>query len=298
MRTQNYDFMYRLTAILVIISFIFTFSVEAQEFDAFLFEKEKAIAADFKSVIAEQDDYLRGKANERILENMEAVLAKESSFDYEFKSLRIGKIRSKDDQVRIITWNIPFEDGTFKYFGFVQYFDDDDKYTVTRLTDGSDEIVEPERLLLTADKWYGALYYDMIQTKYKGKTYYTLLGWDGHSNTLTQKVIDVLTFRRNGTPVFGANVFKARNKTAKRIILRHASRAKVSVHYQAKNNRIVFDHLAPIKPQYAGLYEYYGPGKSYDAFTYKKGKWWLDTLVDVTNEKEIEPKRNIKYSRF
>ncbi len=265
--------------------------------DSFFFEKEQAILKELRTIQEVQDDYLREKATERMLTNFEQALQKPSSFDYEFEGLNISKLRSEDDRVRIISWNVPQENGTQKYFGFVQY-KTESKYKATRLTDASEGMEMPEKMRLTPDQWYGALYYDIIQTKTKKRTYYTLLGWDGYNYKMSQKIIDVMGFKNSGEPVFGANIFKARSKTAKRVILRYSSQAKVTLKYEKRKKWIVFDHLAPFKPQYAGVYEYYGPDMYHDAFVFKKGKWWLDTIVDVRNDKHKRPNRDLRYSTY
>jgi hypothetical protein len=56
------------------------------------------------------------------------------------------------------------------------------------------------------ERWYGALYYEVIPVKKGGRTLYTLLGWKGYSKAETRKVIEMLSFK-GGKPRFGAPVF-------------------------------------------------------------------------------------------
>ena len=90
----------------------------------------------------------------------------------------------------MITWNLPYDDETHKYFCYLQTFAAADKkkktYQLFKLIDKSEEISSPENKILNKEKWFGALYYQIIPNTYKGKTYYTLLGWIGN-NSLTRK---------------------------------------------------------------------------------------------------------------
>ena len=36
---------------------------------------------------------------------------------------------------------------------------------------------------------------------------------------------------------------------------------------------IIYDHLSPTSPQLEGMYDFYVPDGSYDAFKWEKGKW-------------------------
>ena len=58
----------------------------------------------------------------------------------------------------------------------------------------------------------------------------------------------------------------------------------MTIQYEEKAKRFVFDHLAPSKPIYQNQFEYYGPDFSYDALEYRKGKWVLVENVDVRNK--------------
>jgi hypothetical protein len=49
-------------------------------------------------------------------------------------------------------------------------------------------------------------------------------------------------------------------------------------------NMIIFDHLSPSKPSYAGNYQYYGPDFSYDGLKFEQGIWELVENVDIRNQ--------------
>ena len=285
----------------ILASILFALALEAtqaQMFDAFLYEQEKVIAAELNLIASVQDDYVRGQANQRLLAAWTAALAKPNSFDYDFASATLSKLRSDDNRLRIITWNLPHEDGTFSYFGFIQYIDQSEQYHFFTLNDQSEKIEKPEKQRLLPDLWYGALYYQIVELHDRDQTYYTLLGWDGFDALSTHKVIDVLYFPTPDRPTFGANIFDLNGRTYKRLIFRFADRANFTLRYEERQKMIVFDHLAPIRPEYSGMPEYYGPDMTQDALRAHKGRWELDTLVDVRNAKETAPRRELKYSSY
>lgn len=294
---RKYEFMFIKYTTLFLLLFLLVSVTKGQDDVAFFQNQEQLMQKDFATLKEVRDDYLLEKAVERIQTQLENALQKPSSFEYDFEALPISKLQSDDGKVRVITWNVPQEDGTHEYFGFVQY-KSKNKYRATRLTDASEHLVQPEKMKLKPNQWYGALYYDIITIKSGKRNFYTLLGWDGHSYKMSQKVVEVLGFKASGEPVFGANLFKIHKKTAKRIILRYSSNARVTLKYEKRKKRIIFDHLSPFKPQYAGVYEYYGPDMYHDALVYKKGKWWLDTIVDIKNTKARKQETKVKYSAY
>jgi hypothetical protein len=90
---------------------------------------------------------------------------------------------------RIITWNIPLNNGTFRYFGFVELQSD----TLFRLQETENGRAGLMNDVLPAPDWYGALYYSLIVTRFEKISYYTLLGWDGNDPSSNRKVVDMLS---------------------------------------------------------------------------------------------------------
>ena len=227
------------------------------------------------------------KLNDTIQKIFKNMLQLDNSIDYPFDSLKhIGKLQSKDKKVRIITWNLKFSDGTFKYYGFVQYNNlKKDKIITYPLTDKSDSISEPENVVLSYYNWFGALHYQMYEYTEKGKNYYILLGWDGNNYYTNKKIIEILSFNNNGKPVFGKSVFKTDGKLRKRVIFEHSIKTTMSCKYNEAADAIVFDHLSPQKKSQTGEYQFYGPDGSYDGFQLTKGKWLYIPNIYVTNPK-------------
>lgn len=233
----------------------------------------------------EKDDSIKDQINDKIYELFEKALKYELSFDYDFDSLKyVFKSRSSDNKLRIYNWNVPYNNGKFKYHGILQYYSKEKRgYKIFKLNDMSDGMVNPQKQKLTHNNWFGALYYQIIYTKYKRKRYYTLLGWDGNDDYTTRKVIDVLYFDKNDEPVFGLPVFKMLRGRNHRVIFEYSNQTTMLLRYDDKKKIIVFDLLVPAKPLYEGKFQFYGPEGTYDGMTFEKGKWIYQQSVDVRN---------------
>ena len=248
-------------------------------------EYEQKLSELFNDMSKYNNDIEKEKINNKIIKKFEQLLSIEGSFSYPFDSLRhVGKISSKDNKLRIYTWNLPYINGTHKYFGFIQYYPPREKsFLLYKLIDCSDDYKSSENLILTDTSWLGALYYEIIEKKYDGDTYYTLLGFDFNDLLTAKKIIEVLYFTDDKVPVLGKPVFNYRNKLCNRIIFEYSSKVSMSLKYNEDLNMIIFDHLSPSKPSYEGHFMYYGPDFSYDGLEFRDGVWNEIHDVDVRN---------------
>jgi len=255
-----------------------------------------------KIILNGETEFIKYNANEKFLTLLESALISEKSFDYPFDSLiTIARLTADDNRFRLFNWNLKKDDGTFEYFGIIQAWNKKNKkYIIYPLKDNSDIIKNPESQLLEPLNWYGAHYYKLIYTKYGGKKYYTLLGWDGNNTTSQKKIIDVITFNSNDKPIFGASVFKYNKKIQKRIIFEYNATVSMSLKYEKqyllngkkKRAMIIFDRLAPLDPDLAGMYQYYYPETNiYDGLIFKNGKWVHLKDIDARNPKETREEK-------
>lgn len=247
------------------------------------------------------NDAEKTSANTRFINTLRKALEDQDAFNYPFDSLKfIARLNAPDNAFRIFNWNIPQDDGTHKYYGFILVDQDaiqnkkvkksklknQGRYVVYELTDQSDFIKTPEMAMLNCDKWYGVLYYKIILNSYKGKKYYTLLGWDGNTKLTWKKVIDVLTFSKEGIPVFGEEMmFQVNRLSKRRVIFEFKAELIMTLKYEDKKQRIVFDHLAPEVSGAEGMYQFYTQTFSYDTYNFKKGKWVYKPDEDIRNPK-------------
>lgn len=280
---------------LIIMSFFAMNSVNclSQALDANIGGNEKQLKVLFDSLFERNEirfirtDEEKENLNNEIEKILAATLAMENSFQHNFESIRsIGQLRSGSNHIRIITWNIRFSGGNFRYYGYLQYLNKKKNSVLTyRLNDKSDSLTAPEQAVLNHNKWFGALYYELHEYIYDNKEYYVLFGWDGNNNYTNKKIIDILYFTKAGKPIFGKPVFRTGKGLKKRVVFEHSIRNSMTCKFNPSINAIVFDHLSPAKPSQDGKYEFYGPDGSYDGFRFSKGKWVFVPGIYVTNPK-------------
>ena len=236
-----------------------------------------------KKVFYGKTDSAKFKDNAKFVHLWDEVLSNQLSFYYGFDSLKeVSRLVSSDKKVRIVNWNIPRVDGSQYYFGFVQWLNPKtNHYEVDQLIDKSASIKTPESYISDNTKWFGMLYYSIISCG----DYYTLLGWDGNDKVVTRKFVDVLSFKKDGTPMFGKDVFKFPKRNPKRVMFEYSAKVVMSLRYNESFGAIVYDHLAAKDEYTDGQAQFYGPDFSYDALILKHGKWNYTPDVDVKNPK-------------
>ena len=265
-------------------------STNAQSSDSWK-EQKDSLQSLFVQIKNTPLDDKRRLLNKEISEILLSLISNPQTPDIAYDSIsNLGKLISPDKRLRIYNWNLVFEDGSFQYYGFIQYYSKNKKtYQVFELKDRKKDITEPEHATLSNETWYGALYYQIIEKTYWGKKYYTLLGWDGFDDLRNRKIVDVLYFSRNGIPKFGAPIFYNENKQEqRRLIFEFANRSSMALSFDVKKDLLIFDHLSPSSSSLKGLKQYYGPDGSYDALKFKRGKWHYITDIDARNPKPLK----------
>ena len=239
-------------------------------------------------------------ANTAFITNLTEVLQYEKSFKFPFDSLpTIARILSPDNTFRIFNWLLKKDNGAFEYYAIVHYHNIKRKrYEIIPLVDNSANIRNAEQEDLDAKNWYGGIFYQIAYIKKAGRKYYTLLAWDGNDGYSTKKIIDVMYFSGKNKIKFGLPIFKKNKKESqRRVVIEYDAKTSVSVRYQQKEQRIVFNHLVPPKKDLEGLEEYYIPEGTFNSYQYNKGKWLLEEDIDIRNQQKVKrikkPKRGL-----
>ncbi len=236
------------------------------------------------------DDSARISANNIFSKHIEDALKKPESFHQKFDSLKnVSVQKSPDEKVKLYTWALQSKDGSnYTFFGYLQYIGRSGETITASLQDSTKNILKPELEKLKSAKWYGCVYYKIVQTKKSGKMYYTLLGWKAINDFTTQKILDVLYIDKD-QPKFGFPLFKIGKVFRHRVIFAFNAQLSMTLRYEERKKMIVFDHLTaasnPTGPSDAG------PDGSYDALKFKSGRWLL--LRDVDIRSTWKPKKNV-----
>lgn len=266
---------------IIVLTFLATILISGKGIDTGSFEEK--IRSLFIELGSSKTSSEKLRINNRIIAEFEIFLQYDSSLFIELDSIPfLAQVTSDSGQLRIFTWNVPYEDGTQKYFGFVQ-LKSLDKYKWYKLEDKSDIIKNPEKKYLAFSNWYGALYYQVIPVIKNGKTLYTLLGFDYNDLFTNKKVIEIMYLSDDGLLQFGMPVFKTDSGLVNRVVFEYSSRVVMHLKYDNVDSVIIFDHLSPSNPRFVGQYRYYGPDFSFDSFFYNDGIWFQKKDIDVRN---------------
>ena len=188
----------------------------------------------FDQVFGAPTDNERYHANESALQLLGEALAEENSFRWQWDfGNRVSVLTSPDKKFRIFTWPVVNDQGEYECFGFVQALNERTKtYELSQLNDRSADIVNRQEETLGPDRWFGAVYQELIMTSHEGRTYYTLLGWNGVDRLSQRKIIEPVCFKSGGsTPQFGQNLFRKENNL-RRVVLEYRHDAMVSLRYE------------------------------------------------------------------
>jgi hypothetical protein len=233
---------------------------------------------------AKSDNEIK-RINSLFTKEMGAFLRLEGAYQFQFTQLTsIADLKSEDGLVRIVHWNLEFKDFSYSYSGFIMHWDDEQETCkVFDLVDVTDPYTMISEQVIDSKNWYGALYYRIIPVEIDNDFQYILFGWDGATTNSNFKLIDVLSFKGNAAK-FGSPLFINKNKTLKRVVFEFADKSTMSLKMDEKRNRIVFDHLSPESPALTGLYSYYIPDFSYDAYVWEDDRFVLNEDVIATND--------------
>jgi hypothetical protein len=205
---------------------------------------------------------------------------------HQVKAMSLTK--SPDNHLRIYNWMLLLEGGNnYRFYGRVLAKQEKKApYRLYRLQEKKYSDNEAVSLLkLDSTNWLGSVYYKIIQQRYDKKTTYVALGWAPQSLQTTRKIIEPIVIGINKV-TFGAPVLKEKGKKTKtRVIFEYNARATMSLRYEEKNDRIVFDHLAPSdpRPESKGIYSMYGPDLSYDGYEFVSGSWIFRPDLKLNN---------------
>lgn len=153
----------------------------------------------------------------------------------------VSLISPQDSSFKLVTWQLEGKED-YRYSGYIITPDG-----YTQLQDRSGEIRDAEYSMLSPDKWYGAIYYNVKKFSKGNNNYYVLFGYNGYKNQEHQKLADVLTFH-DGKPEFGKEIFykaveQGRPDEKARLILTYSRDAQVTINYNPSLDMITLDHL-------------------------------------------------------
>ena len=229
----------------------------------------------------------RLSAAKRFEVNFMKDLESKTSFSRSFDKIQnwVSFIYPPDSSFRVISWQV---DGVedHDYRGIIQMSDGD----LIRLRDASKDLEDVEFAVLSPDRWYGAIYYDLVTVD---SATYILLGYNALDKYQSRKVAEVIHFEEDqvefGKEIFYMDQDSIRPTVKTRIVLEYSELAAVRLTYDPQRELIFFDNLIPVES-----YEKEGEivmvqDGSYSGFSLVDDKWiFIDKIFDT---KVDEPPR-------
>ncbi|MCA1756560.1 MAG: hypothetical protein LC649_03775 [Bacteroidales bacterium] len=243
----------------------------------------KDISRLFLAAAYETDDNRRRQISDSLIAVTGEYLSSDIPFEHIYSDIRyMGYYMASDSLVKIVSWNIPLNDGSNSYICFVVRRTGEEKHIyLLRGERGTLTIDQHQQFAL--EEWYGALYYDIIPFKSDNSVLYLLPGLDMNDLYTNGKVIEIMGFGSDGIPYFGDKVIRSGDSIISRMLFRYSSNSSMMLRYESEREWMVFDHLSPAEPAFSGVYSYYGPDSSYDALELRGGEWVHIRDVDLRN---------------
>ena len=209
-----------------------------------------------------------------------------NSFYYPFDSVKgVSTLYAPDSSFKIMTWSITYSEDLCQQRGVIQFPTKDGSPRFVPLLDYSTRTPYPEDSARDHKHWIGAIYYNIIQTKYNNKNYYTLFGYDPNTPRTNKKWIEVLTFNEENMPMFGGRYFSFAKDSVKRpdqfrYFIEYKKQASATVDYDPDLKMILVDHLISETDE-PDLPQTFVPDGDYEGFKWANGKWLhVDKVFD------------------
>jgi hypothetical protein len=245
-------------------------------------ERGKMLEKLFGHLVNSTEDIERIRINDSIRSVIDEYTGSDSIFIHKFDNLRyLGQITSPDSLLKIVTWNLVLYDLPGRYFCyFIKKQEQGNK--LYKLSAVYKEYPARSDTVYSESDWYGALYYDIRPYKTNDGIFWIILGIVYGISLITRKLIDVISFTRGDSVIFGKKWFVPGEVIKFREVFEYASGGAMSLRFSSDSS-IVFDHLVPFSPALKDDHKYYGADYSYDAYIFNNGEWKLQVNVDVRN---------------
>lgn len=224
--------------------------------------------------------------NNELLVLFDSVLSLPHNYSYAFDSLMFAQVKPRDKSFRIFSWFFLQESGRYDVYAILQRNPDCEcEQQIFILHNSVYDFALYDTLICDVDSWFPACYYEIVEKRNEEK--YIVLGWNPYSLLTQYKVVEVLSFK-DCEPIFGHSVFVSEDEedTVSRVIFNYSAKASMLLKMEKMRwkKMIVSDNLVPSDSDFEGLYEFYGPDGSYNAYVYENGVWVYMSDIDISNK--------------
>lgn len=236
----------------------------------------------------------RFASTKKFIKTLVKALQTENSFHYPFERITSVSIQyPADSSFRVFTLQLYVDVDEYRYYGAIQM--NSPELQLFPLIDRSGDVYSHEQEILSPERWYGALYYNVRQfDSAEGDRKYLLFGYDALSMWNKRKLVEVLSFKA-GKPVFGAPVFVSQNEetgeisTKNRLLHEYSAEASFKLNYDETFEIILFDHLVLMGGSY-GQGPAMVPDGTYEGYKLEDGNWnWVEKVFNQISEEPPMP---------
>ena len=276
--------------LLYILLLIPTFSFAKEiEIDTFLVRKEDELLILLEKLRKSRDNSELEFNNLNFEEELKSILTYPGVLEYPFDKLTtISTIKSPDGAFRVFNWNVENESQIHSHYCYVVRKGRGGKNQVIKFKEDKFTLGPRPDGMLTPNRWYGGLYYKIVPIEVGRKTMYTMFAYNGGNRSSNKKILDVFWFKgkslRIGYPIFQDE--RNDEELHRRIFFEFSEKASISMKYDERLNKIIFDHLVPEAGNLKGMYEYYIPDMEFDAYFWENNFWNYQANIIVGNSKE------------
>lgn len=265
-----------------------------------LTQKEDSLKTYADSMINAVSTAKRFRSDSIFIKTFVRALKMKNSFYYPFDSLQtVSKLYAPDSSFRIFTWQLKKDEYLYLQKGAIQMRTSDGSLKLFPLFDASMFTAKPQDSVRSRNNWIGAIYYKIISKTYKGKKYYTLLGFDDYSVGSNRKWMEVLTFNDKSEPQFGGSYISFKEDTGRikptlnRFYIEYKKEARTTFNYNPELDMIIYDHLISESDQ-PERKESYIPDGDFEGFKWKNGQWiHVDQVFNFKLKDNEFPQENI-----
>ncbi len=241
-------------------------------------KKEDSLKVLIKDIFLDSLTAGRMRSDSQFVRTLVRSLQVKNSFYYPFDSVQgVSKLYAPDSSFKIFTWQLDFDGAYVRQRGAIQYNTPDGSLKLVPLRDYSEFADNAMDSVRNKDTWIGAVYYNIVETHYNGKKYYTLFGYDENSVRSNKKWIEVMTFDNRKMPVFGGPYFAFDRDTVKRGVqyryhIEYKKEASTTMNYDPEMQMILVDHLVSESDEPDNPWTLI-PDGDYEGFKWENGKW-------------------------
>ena len=198
----------------------------------------------------------------------------------------VSQIYAPDSSFSMVTWYVALEDFKYSYYGcFMQ-----NGKPPVMLTQSSAFNKSMQYEFHDAEFWYGALYYNLIES---GPGEYLIFGYNANGEFENAKVADYLIVDEQGFSL-GKEVFQDKEDPSlnlTKLFVTYSADASVNLNYNAGMNMIVHDHLQQRMGRLPNQGPTFVPDGTYEGYVFQEGKWvYKEKLFDHSYGEDNAPR--------